>query len=84
MVKAVLKNGAIVPLEPVPPEWSEGTPLEIERANGAFLDIDAWKKMMDQLCQDSSAEEETLMQAAIENHRREAKAQAQREMGLAP
>jgi hypothetical protein len=30
MLKATVKRGAIVPLEPLPPEWHEGAALEIE------------------------------------------------------
>jgi hypothetical protein len=82
MLKAVLRNGAIVPLEPVPPEWEEGTPLEVVPAANGTTDIDAWARAMDQLCADRPAEEEVRMQAAIDEHRRRAKVQARREMGL--
>jgi hypothetical protein len=37
---------------------------------------------MDQLCADSPAEEEARMQAAIDEHRRQAKDQVRRDMGL--
>jgi hypothetical protein len=29
MLKAVLRQGVIVPLEPLPPEWEEGVALEV-------------------------------------------------------
>jgi hypothetical protein len=82
MLKAVLRQGAIVPLEPLPPEWEEGAPLEVSKAEGAQLDIDAWAESMNLLCADSPAEEELAMRRAIEEQRREAKAQMRREMGL--
>jgi len=82
MLKAILRNGAIVPLEPLPTEWEEGAPLEVAKASAGTMDIDAWAKMMDELCADSSAEDEERMQAAIAEHRRQAKAQTRREMGL--
>jgi hypothetical protein len=41
MLKAVLRKGAIVPLEPLPPEWEEGAALEVARATAAQLDIEA-------------------------------------------
>lgn len=31
MLKAILCNGAIVPLEPVPVEWEEGAALEVAK-----------------------------------------------------
>ena len=82
MLKAILRNGAIVPLEPVPSEWEEGTSLEIAKADGTVVDIDAWARLMDRLCADSPIEEEERMQAAIQEHRLRAKAQSRREMGL--
>jgi hypothetical protein len=82
MLKAILKKGAIVPLQPVPAEWEEGTALEIEKVDTAAMDIDAWAGLMDRLCADSPLEEEEKMQAAIDEQHRQAKAQTRREMGL--
>jgi hypothetical protein len=82
MLKAVVKNGAILPLEPLPADWNEGTGLEVEKAEPGSLDVDEWAKMMDRLCADSTAAEEARMQAAIDEHRRQAKMQVRREMGL--
>lgn len=83
MLKAVLRNGAIVPLDPVPPEWEEGATLEIEKVDGTGKDLDAWLALMERLCADSPEEEEERMKAAIEEHRSHAKAQSRRDMGLA-
>jgi hypothetical protein len=82
MLKAVLRNGAIIPLEPLPGEWKEGTTLEVIKAEDPDIDLVAWTVLMERLCEDSPAEEEERMQAAINEHRRQAKAQARREMGL--
>jgi hypothetical protein len=81
-VKAVIQKGAIVPLEPLPPEWGEGTTLEVARTDAAAVDIDSWAETMNRLCSDSPAEEEARMQAAIDAARRQAKAQVRRDMGL--
>jgi hypothetical protein len=82
MLKAVLRKGVIIPLEPLPPEWEEGATLEVARADVPQPDIDAWAKTMNQLCAGSPAEEEEAMRRAIEEHRRQAKDQVRREMGL--
>ena len=37
MLKAVLRQGVIVPLEPLPVEWEEGA--ERQQANGVTVDI---------------------------------------------
>jgi hypothetical protein len=82
MLKAVLREGVIIPLEPLPPEWEEGAALEVAKATAAQLDIDAWAKSMNQLCMDSAAGDEATMRNAIDEHRRQAKAQTRRDMGL--
>jgi hypothetical protein len=82
MLKAVLRQGVIVPLEPLPQDWEEGAALEVAKAHAPPADIDAWAKSMNQLCADSSPSDEETMRRAIEEHRQQAKAQVRREMGL--
>jgi hypothetical protein len=82
MLKATLKKGAIVPLEPLPPEWPDGAALEIELAEAPAIEIDAWAKMMNELCEDSNDDDESVMQEAIDQHREQAKEQVRRQMGL--
>jgi hypothetical protein len=81
MPKAMLQKGSIVPLEPLPPEWKEGTVLEVTSLDTAQIDIDDWAKLMNALCADSSAQDETAMREAIDEHRRLAKNQVRRDMG---
>ena len=76
MLKAVLRQGVIVPLEPLPPEWEEGTVLEVAKAAAPPLDIDAWAEYMNLLCADSLPEDEEIMRRAVEEHRQQAKLQA--------
>jgi hypothetical protein len=86
MPRAVLKIGVIYPLEPLPPEWADGQELEVAPARLAEEDpeaIERWARELDALCADSDPEDEARMLAAIDKQRREAKAQARREMGLA-
>lgn len=82
MLKAVLRKGIIVPLEPLPPEWEEGTALEVAQAEAAAFDSDAWAESMNQLCADSTAEDEDAMRRAIEEHKQQAKEQSRRAMGM--
>lgn len=82
MLKAVLRQGVIVPLDPLPPDWEEGTTLEVVKADGPPVDIDAWAESMNQLCADSSREDEETMRRAIAEQRQQSKAQVRREMGL--
>jgi len=73
MLKAELRKGVIIPIDPLPADWQEGTALEVDKADAASLDINAWAASMNQLCSDSSAEDEATMSRAIEEHRRQAK-----------
>jgi hypothetical protein len=82
MLRAVWRNGIFTPVEPLPPECEEGAPLEVAKVDAAQVDIDAWAKSMNELCADSAAEDEDAMRRAIEEHRRQAKAQTRRDMGL--
>ena len=80
MLKAILQKEVIVPLEPLPPEWEEGTTLEVAKVDAPPLDIDAWANSMNQLCADSAADDEDAMRRAIAEHRQQAKEQTRREM----
>jgi hypothetical protein len=44
MPKAVLKNGVILPLEPLPPEWADGRELSVDSVIGdnEEQDFEAW------------------------------------------
>jgi len=82
MLKAVLRQGVIVPVEPLPPEWEEGAALEVAKADATQGDIDAWAESMKELCADSTPADEEAMRRALEAQHHEAKAQVRREMGL--
>jgi hypothetical protein len=85
MTRAVLKDGKIEPLDPLPPDWRDGEALSVERVadrDPTPEELDAWAKEMDALCADSTPEDEARLQAAIEEHRQEAKAWMRRRMGL--
>ena len=65
MLKAVLRQGVIVPLEPLPQEWEDGAALEVAKAPAPPADIDAWAKSMRQLCADSSPSDEEAMRRGL-------------------
>lgn len=84
MLNAILQKGVIVPIEPLPPNWTEGLHLEVNAVEEPPFDIDEWAETMNRLCADSSPEDEEAMRQAIDEHRKQAKEQVRREMGLAP
>ena len=82
MLDAILRKGAIVPLEPLPTDWNEGVALKVDKADEPSIDVDAWAKTMNELCADSLVHDEEAMQRGIDAHRQQAKDQARRAMGL--
>ena len=48
MLKALLRQGVIVPLEPLPPDWEEGSALEVAKVDAMPVDIDVWARTMNQ------------------------------------
>jgi hypothetical protein len=86
MTRAVLKDGKIQPLDPLPPDWREGEELKVERLeerDPTPEELDAWAKEMDALCADSDPEEDARLQAALDENRRMAKEWMRGYMGLA-
>ncbi len=86
MPRAVLKNGVLYPLEPLPPEWADGQEVEVAPVSPAEESpegIERWAEEMDGAAAPTATPRiEARMLSAIEEQRREAKAQARREMGL--
>jgi hypothetical protein len=89
MVKAVVTDGEIRPLEPLPPDWREGQPLRIEKAEVGEMDdppveeIDRDFAVLASLCTGSDPGDEEQLERALGEARREAKDHVRRQMGLA-
>jgi hypothetical protein len=85
MVRAVIKNGVIVPLEPLPPDWTEGVEVDVLKATGTLPPeaVDEWLAEMNAVCADSTPEQEARLQAALDELKRASKELARRRMGLA-
>jgi hypothetical protein len=85
MVKAVVSNGGIRPLEPLPVDWQEGDPVRVERAEDAETAADAIDRdfaVLAALCEASEPADEELLDRALHEARRQAKDQVRRDMGL--
>lgn len=84
-IRAVLRDGVIQPLEPLPPDWTDGQELRVlspEPSNDPEK-IDAWYRETEALAKelyDPQAFAE--FEAAIAEADRQAKAWMRREMGL--
>ncbi len=87
MIHAMVRNGVIQPLEPLPPEWGDGHEVvvqdpEAESANGAE-DVDRWSEDMRTLTADlNNPREWQQIEAVLAEADRQNKALVRREMGL--
>jgi len=85
MLKAIIHQGQIQALEPLPVDWQEGQPLrgekaEVEEASTSQIDRDF--ATLDSLCESSELSDEERLTLAIRTIRQVAKEQARRQMGL--
>lgn len=86
MIRAVLSNGAIQPLDPLPPDWPDGQELRVEPAAtalpGRAEDIDHWYQELESLCASADPEDDQRLQLALAEAHERAKAMVRRDMGL--
>jgi hypothetical protein len=82
-IKAVLRNGLIQPLEPLPPEWNDGQELVVDEpvADGA-ADINAWSGELDAATAGLPADEHDRFRRALAELETESKEAVRREWGL--
>src|SRR5260370_28643864 len=82
---AVLQNGEIRPLEPLPRDWQEGQRLRVETVDegeATVEDIDRDFALLANLCADSDPQDEERLAQVLQEARDQAKAQVRRQMGL--
>ena len=81
MVKAVVIQGEIRPLEPLPADWQEGQRLRIEKADDEVPveEIVDDFAVLEKLCETSEPAEEEQLERALQDARRLAKEQGRRQ-----
>lgn len=84
MPKAILKNGAILPMEPLPPEWADGQELLVESASEIDEDADfeKWLTELQGLVAQNDPADLARAEQAIRDADEQAKAVVRKEMGL--
>ena len=84
MIRAVVKNGTIHPMEPMPPEWSDGREVVVEDAgpHKRREHIDQRYHELEATAAAIDPEDDQRLQDAVAEVRRQAKEMARREMGL--
>jgi len=83
MIRAVIKNGVILPLEPLPAEWDEGHPVAVEALHETADTLEQWSSDMIALTAelDDPAEWQKI-ESALAEADSQAKANVRRELGL--
>jgi hypothetical protein len=90
MIKAVVTQGVIVPRDPLPEDWQEGTEVAVEKSSGAGAvdkDIhptDVWMDEVEAIARQGDPEDDQRLSAVIQEIRRREKALARKELGLDP
>ncbi len=82
---AILQNGKIRPLEPLPANWQDGQRLRIESVDDdepTPEEIDRDFALLASLCADSDPADEQRLSQALLQARLQAKEQVRRQMGL--
>ena len=85
MPRAILQNGEIRPVDPLPPEWQEGEQLRVEKAEDGEISIEEIDRdfaVMAALCADSDPADEQRLDDALLRAREHSKAQVRKQMGL--
>ncbi len=83
MVKAVLENGKIRPLTPLPADWSDGQKLLIDIEIGeSSEEISAWAREIEEAARAIPDEDHAKFLEALATQRSASKEQVRRQMGL--
>ena len=83
MIRAIIKNGAIQLLEPIPPEWTDGREVVVDEAEPVRRseEVDQWLQELESAAGTIDSADDERLQVAVDEVRRQAKETARREMG---
>jgi hypothetical protein len=85
MVRAILRNGVILPVDPLPIAWGDGRELIIKEKNDPHESpesFERWFQEFDDMCAQSDPVEDERMMRALEEDHEQAKAIMRKHMGL--
>ena len=83
-IKAILRDGHIQPLEPLPPDWEDGQELLVEPPDvvGEKNEIDRWAQDLNAAAAEVPLEEHEQLNRAFGQIEQESKDSVRREWGL--
>ena len=87
MIRAMIQNGVIQPLEPLPPNWTDGHEVVVgdlpDQPTNAVGAMDTWAQDMDRLtARLNDTQEWAALGTALAEADRQSKASVRRDMGL--
>ena len=85
MVTAIVKNGVLVPREPLPADWTEGTEVEVDKpiyTTSSGDEIDRWIAELDAIAAEGDPEDDRRLEAVLLERRREQRELARKKAGL--
>ena len=72
MIRAIIAHGAIVPRDPLPADWQEGTEVTIEKSissgplENGFGPTDAWMDEVEAIAAQGDPEDDRRLEAALQ------------------
>ena len=85
MIRAVIKNGVILPIEPLPIDWIEGRSVIVEELDESADTLEKWASDMDALTAElDDSEEWQRIEAALAEADRQALATTDRDFEALP
>jgi hypothetical protein len=83
MIRAVVRDGTIQPLEPMPPDWRDGREVVVTEAEPSErrAEIDQWFRELEASAAELDPEDDQRLTEAVVQIRQQAKETARREMG---
>jgi len=90
MIKAVVTKGVIVPRDPLPEDWQEGTEVAVAKLPGDAVTeenthpTDVWMDEVEAIALQGNREDDHRLDAALQEIRRREKALARMKLGLEP
>jgi len=88
MIKAVVTKGVIVPRDPLPANWREGTEVTVEKCAGDTgadentRPTDVWMDEVEAIALEGDREDDQRLDVALKETRRREKELARKKLGL--
>lgn len=85
MIRAVVQNGSLLPLDPIPAEWADGRELDVEeKSASAPDDWNEWSRELNELVAQIDPSDFAIVQAELADNDRVEKERMRREMEQLP